>query len=244
MAVTRIHLLNIPIDVLPEEDIEKTVVELLEKDTPQHILFFSIWDVLKARRNAEYRAIAENAALCLPISKSLLRAARFLKLPIPIRRDPFNVVIRILSSIDAHYKSVYLLGGHPQHLADAEANVRTTFPHAQIVGRFNGFYHKNLERDILLSIVKAHPSVVIAGSGLPGGVRWIHRHRAQLPASIFIYNKDIIDIFAKRKKRISDAAFRKGHEFMPQLLKNPLKILYIFRYFWFLLVVLFYRIFR
>ncbi len=244
MAVTRIHLLTIPFDVLPEEDIEQTVLDLLSKDTPQHILFFTVWDLLKARRNAEFRAMAENAALCLPLSKSLLSAARFLKLPVPIRRDSFNMVIRILAAIDAHYKSVYLLGGHLQHLADAERNVRITFPNAQIVGRFHGYYHKSLEQDILLSITKAHPAVVIAGNGLPGGIRWIYRNRTQLPASIFVHCNDIIDIFAKRKRRISDSAFKRGHEFLPQLLKNPLKIFYLFRYINFLLTVLFYKLFR
>lgn len=244
MAITRINLLTIPIDILPDEDIEQTVMDMLNKDKPQHIVFITLWDLLKARRDAEFRGMLEQAALCLPLSKSLLKAAEFLKLPVPIRRASFDMIIRILNIIDLHYKSLYLLGGRAQNLLDAERNVHVTFQGIRIVGRFNGFYRKSKEPDILLSIVKAHPALLIAGNGIPGGIRWIYRNKAKLPASIFIHNNDIIDIFAKRKKRISDATFRRGHEFLPQLLRNPFKVFYIFRYALFLLIVLFYRLFR
>jgi len=244
MAITRIHLLTVPLDILPEEDIEPTILELLTKNEPQHIVFFTLWDLLKARRNTAFRTAAENAALCLPLSKSLITAARLLALPVPIRRNSFTMIIRILDIIDSHYKSLYLLGGSEMSLADAERNVHSTFPKLRIVGRFNGYYHKTFEPNIITSIVKAHPSLVIIGNGIPNGINWVEQNRNVLPGSIFIYNRDIIDIFAKRKKRISDSVFYKGYEFFPQLLKNPFKILYLFRYLWFYVTVLFYKLFR
>ena len=244
MAITRIHLLTIPLDVLPDEDIEQTVMELLTKNEPQHIIFLTVWDLLKARRDLEFRAMLEQAALCLPLSTSLLKAARFLGLPLPVRRDSFDMIIRVLNIIDAHYRSLYLLGGRAQNLLDGERNVHITFPGISIVGRFNGFYRKTMEPDILTSIVKAHPALLLAGNGIPGGPLWLYRNRTKLPASISIHDNDIIDIFAKRKRRISDSTFRKGHEFLPQLLRNPFKAFYIFRYALFWLIVLFYRLFR
>ena len=244
MAITRIKLLTIPIDILPDEDIEQTIMDMVDKGEPQHIVFITVWDLLKARRDTEFRTMLEQAALCLPLSKSLLKAAQFLKLPVPIRRDSFDMIIRILNIIDSHYKTLYILGGRAQNLLDAERNVHVTFPGIGIVGRFNGFYRKNMEPDIILSIVKAHPALLIAGNGIPGGARWIYRNKDKLPASIFIHNNDIIDIFAKRKKRVPDAVFRKGREFWPQLRRNPFKVFYVFRYALFLLIVLFYRLFR
>ncbi|MGP1593630.1 MAG: WecB/TagA/CpsF family glycosyltransferase [Treponema sp.] len=244
MAIIRSRLLTIPIDHLPEEDIEQTVLKLIAQDKPQHIVFLTLWDVLKARRNAEYREMIEQAALCLPLSKSILRALRFLKLPAPVRRDTFDVIIRILHVIDSHYKSLYLLGGYPQTVMEAEKNVRITFPKVHIVGRFGGYYHKHLEHDIITSIVKSHPSLIIVSHGMPGHIKWIHRNRKRLPNSIIMYSDTIIDIFAKRKKRISDTTFRKGHEFIPELLRNPFKIVYGFRYLLFVFLVLFYRLFR
>ncbi|MEL3906045.1 MAG: WecB/TagA/CpsF family glycosyltransferase [Treponema sp.] len=244
MAITRINLLTVPLDILPDEDIEQTVMGLLEKPGTQHIVFLTVWDLLKARRNTEFRAMIDQAALCLPLSKSLLRAARFLKLPVPVRRDSFDMIIRVLNVIDSHYKSLYLLGGRAQSLLEAERNVRITFPGISIVGRFNGFYRKTMEADIILSIVKAHPALLLIANGIPGDSLWVYRNREKLPAGIVIHNNDIIDIFSKRKKRISDSAFRKGCEIWPQILRNPFKIFSFFRYLLFLLIVVFYRLFR
>lgn len=69
MAITRIRLLTIPIDILPDEDIEQTIMDMAGKGEPQQIVFITIWDLLRARRDAEFRAMLEQAALCLPLSK-------------------------------------------------------------------------------------------------------------------------------------------------------------------------------
>ncbi|MEL3902076.1 MAG: WecB/TagA/CpsF family glycosyltransferase [Treponema phagedenis] len=244
MAVTRINFLTVPLDVLLEEEIETTVLSLLEKEEPQQIIFVSLWDVLKARRNYEFKQMLENAALCLPISKSLIRGARFLKLPVPVRRHPFNFIISILNVIDSHYKSLYLFGGRTESVIEAEKNVHVTFPGISIVGRFNGYYRKNMEKDIISAIIKSNPSLVIVGNGITGGNKWIYRNRAKLHGGIFIKDPDVIDIFSKQKKRISDKTFEGGREFLLQIVKNPFKIFYFFRYVWYNLLLLFYRFFR
>ena len=106
MAVKRINFLNVPLDVLHEEDMEETVMSLLNKEGPQQIIFMTLWDVLRARHNGEFRNMIEKAALCLPVSKSLIRGARFLKKDVPVRRQQFSVVIDFLNVIDSHYKTL------------------------------------------------------------------------------------------------------------------------------------------
>ena len=69
MAVKRINFLNVPLDVLHEEDMEETVMSLLNKEGPQQIIFMTLWDVLRARHNGEFRNMIEKAALCLPVFK-------------------------------------------------------------------------------------------------------------------------------------------------------------------------------
>ncbi len=51
MAVERIHLLKIPVDILPPEDMEHEILALLEKPGTKQIVFLSVWDLLKARKN-------------------------------------------------------------------------------------------------------------------------------------------------------------------------------------------------
>lgn len=244
MAIERIDFIKVPIDIVTPEDLESAILDLLSRDGPQHIMFLSLWDVLRARHRGEFRTMVMKAALVIPTSKSLIRGARFLKKKVPVRYQPFALCIGILGVLEKYYKSIYLLGAQQRSLLQAERNVRSTFPHLRIVGRFAGYFHKSMERNILTAIVKAHPSLVIVSDGIPSGQRWIHRNRSKLHNGIFIWNSDVIDIFSDRKRRVSEKTFARGLEYLPQILKNPLRIFRIFQYLLYNVILLFYRLFR
>ncbi len=244
MLAERIDFMGVPLDILREEDIEDTVMDLLSRDKPQQVIFMTVWDVLKARRNNEFRKMVLNAGLCLPVSKSLVSGARFLKKTVPVRRQPFSVIISFLNVIDSHYKSLYLFGGRQESLLKAERNVRSTYPGIKLVGRFAGFYHKSMEPHIISAIAKAEPSIIIVSRGIPGGRKWVYRNREEFTSGIFIRDASLIDIFSKFKKRPSEALFNRGLDYVFSVFKNPLRILNIFRFFWFKLLLLFYRLFR
>jgi len=244
LAIERIDFLNVPIDIVAPEEIEQVVLDLLSREGPQHIMIVSLWDVLRARHRGEFRAMLLKAALVIPTSKSIIRGAKFLKKRIPVRYQPFSFIIGTLGVLEKYYKSIYLFGSQQRSLIKAERNVRSTFPHLSIVGRFAGNYHKSMERNILTAIVKAHPSMVIIAEGTPSGQKWIHRNRSKLHNGLFIWNADVIDIFSERKRRVSEKTFEKGLEYFPQILKNPLRIFRLFQYLWYNVLLLFYRLFR
>lgn len=244
MSVERIDLLGVPIDVLKDEDIEETVMNLLKKEGSQQIVFLSLWDFLKARRNNEFRNLVLNACLVLPTSKSLISAAKFLEKSIPIRRRPFDVIIALLNVLEAHFMSVYLLGGRKEILEIAERNVKSTFPSLKLVGRFTGFYPKMLERNIVTAISKAEPELTIVSDGIKGGAMWLNKTRSTFKSGLFIYDKNILDIFAKSKKAVSEKVFNSGMEYVLSAFANPLRFLNFFRYLWFKILVLRTKIFK
>lgn len=244
MAIERIELLKVPLDIVSPEDLEAVILDLLSRDGPQQIMLVSLWDVLRARRRGEFRNMLLKAALVIPTSKSLIRGARFLKKKTPVRHQPFSLIISTLAVLEKYYKSLYLLGAQHRSLIQAERNVKSTFRNLSIVGRFAGYYHKSMERNILTAITKAHPSLVLVAEGIPGGRRWIHRNRSKLHNGIFIWNPEVIDIFSERKRRVSEKVFARGWEYFPLVLKNPLRILRIFQYLWYNVLLLFYRLFR
>jgi N-acetylglucosaminyldiphosphoundecaprenol N-acetyl-beta-D-mannosaminyltransferase len=244
LAIERIDFLNVPLDIVMPEDIEPVILDILSREGPQHIMLLSLWDVLRARHRGEFRSMVLKASLVIPTSKSLLRGTRFLKKKVPVRYQPFTLVIGILGVLEKYYKSLYLFGAQQRSLLQAERNVRSTFPHLSVVGRFAGYYHKSMERNILTAIVKAHPSLVIVADGIPAGQKWIHRNRSKLHNGLFVWNSDVIDIFSERKRRISERTFDRGLEYFPLLLKNPLRIFRIFQYLWYNALLLFYRLFR
>jgi len=244
VAVERITLLKVPLDIISPEDIEPTILDLLSRQGPQHIMLVSLWDVLRARRRGEFQSMVASAALVIPTSKSLVRGARFLKKTPPIRYQPFTVIIGILGVLEKYYKSLYMLGAQHRSLLQAERNVHSTFPKLSIVGRFAGYYHKSLERNILTAIGKAQPSLVLIGDGVPGGQKWVHRNRAKLPSGLIIWNSSVIDVFSERKRRVSERTFERGLEYLPQVARNPLRIFRFFQYLWYNVLLVFYRLFR
>lgn len=244
MSIQRINLLGVPVDICNPENLENEILEIIAKPGTKQIIFLSVWDLLKARRKNDFAECVKNASLVIPISKSILRAARFLKKPIPVRYNPFTAVIQILSIIENHYKSLYLLGSHNKTLFKAEKNLHDTFPNIKIVGRCVGYYPKNMEDNIVEAIFKAQPTLVLISDGIKEKNCWAYRRRNRFSSSIFIYYKDAFGIFSERIKRINEKTFDKGHEIFVDILHNPFKIFLIFPFLCFIITSVWYKLFK
>lgn len=244
MAHTRINFLSVPVDIIPEQNLAQKITEISQNMTSSQICFVTIWDILKARMNQDYMSCLKNAALVIPISKSIISGASFLKLKVPVRYNPFKAVISIMNALDKNYRSLYMLGGRRDSLMAAEKNVRATFSGLRIVGRYVGYYPKTSEADLVEAIYKASPSLTLLSDGVSGGDMWYYRRRKKFVTGIFLYYKDCFGIFSKRKRRVSEDLFNKGLELLPEIIRNPFKIFLIFPYLWYLIVLLWYKIFK
>lgn len=244
MAIERISVIGIPVDVCTPDNMETEILEILAKPGTKQIVFLSIWDLLKARHNADLGECLKSADLILPISKSILKGARFLKKSVPVRYNPFNAIIQILTIMENHYKTLYLLGSHKKTLMTAERNVRKTFPSLHIVGRYVGYYPKSVENDVVNSLFKSQPSLVLLSDGIKDKNCWAYKRRNRFSSSIFLYYKDIFGIFSERVNRVSEKTFDKGHEIFVELAHNPFKVFLLFPYIWYILVLVWYKLFR
>ena len=244
MSIQRINLIGVPVDICRPEEMENEILELLAKPGTKQIIFLSIWDLLKARRRGDFSECVKNADLILPVSKSILKGAKFLKKDVPVRYNQFKAIIQILSILDSHYKTLYMLGSHRNTLQKAEANVRATFPGLRIVGRYVGYYSKQVEPDIVQAVFKAQPSLVLLSDGIKEKNCWPYRRRNQFSSSIFLYYTDTFGIFSERIKRIKEKTFDKGNEIFVEILHNPFKIFLIFPYISYLFILLWTKLFK
>jgi N-acetylglucosaminyldiphosphoundecaprenol N-acetyl-beta-D-mannosaminyltransferase len=252
MAHTRINFLSVPVDIIPEQNLAQEIMEISQKDGSTQICFVTIWDILKARMNQDYMNCLKNSSLVIPISKSILKGASFLKLEVPTRYNPFKAVISIMNALDKNYRTLYMLGSRRESLMAAERNVRATFSGLRIVGRYVGYYPKTSEADIVEAIFKAAPTLTLLSDGVSGADMWYYRRRKKFTLGknekdcprIFLYYKDCFGIFSKRKRRVSEDLFNKGLELLPEIVRNPFKIFLIFPYIWYLIVLLWYKIFK
>ena len=242
--MTRIELLGVPIDVCRPENLEEEIMKILEKPGTKQIVFLTIWDLLKARnKKKDFGDCLRNADLVLPVSKSILKGARFLKLEVPVRYNPFNAVIQILNVLDRHYKSLYLLGARKKTVQKAEHNVHDTFRNLRIVGRYVGYFPKNAEENVVQAIFKASPSLVIVSEGIKEKNLWSYHRRDKFSSSVFLYYKDCLGIFAGRIRRVSEKTFDAGKEIWSEIGHNPSRIFLILPYVRYKILLIWARLF-
>jgi len=245
-------LLKVPIDIVSPEELPEVISRILppvedHDDQPgrvRNIVLLSLWDLLRARRSGEYRNYVLNAALVIPISKSLVSGAKFLTGKKVVRYMPFNFVINLLSLLERCEYPLYLLGGDSRVLKKAEKNIRSTFPRIRIVGRRDGAIRKQEEPAVMEAIRKASPSLLLAGKGIRGEELWIARNTGRLNLGLRLWCSDLFDVFAEKRRRPSDAVFDRGLESIGFCFRNPFKFFRIFPYFRYMLLLLVYKIFK
>lgn len=238
----RVEFLRVPIDILSMDDLEESVKEMLNSKEFHQIVLLSLKDLLKARRNMEFLYCLKRASLVLPTSASLVRGARFLRRGALNRFMPFDFTIKLLGILEKHKQSLYLIGHKKEALVKAENNLRASFPGLRFVGRFNGYYPKQNQKDILTAIKKASPSLLLAGNGLPKKNLWIYNNRNSFNPGIFLWAGDCFDVFSGRKNRPSRALWEKGVDFMPELVRHPWRAVHVFVRLYYWLILLIYRI--
>lgn len=242
--VERTDVLRIPLHSMADTDIPEVVNALLAENGVSQIILLRWWDLMRTRADRELRRCARDAALSLPVSKSVVAGARFLRHAHPPRHLPFDLVIRLLGALEDNQRSVYILGGTPLSLRVAEQNLRETFPGLRFVGRYTGYFNRAVESDIITAIRKASPDFILLGGGVAAGDKWISRHRDEIGSCIALCSPETFDIFAERRQRTSRAAFRRGLDFLPQFMRRPWRILRLPVFLWYLVLLLVFKVFR
>jgi N-acetylglucosaminyldiphosphoundecaprenol N-acetyl-beta-D-mannosaminyltransferase len=239
----RVNLLKVPIDIIAPDQLGPVVYDLLATGKEHNIVLLSLWDLLRARRNSEYRSYVLRASLVIPISKSIISGIKFLSGQKAIRYMPFDFVVNLLMVLENREYSCYLLGGKKTVLLKTEKNIRQTFPKLRIVGRFTGSFKRQEESTLIQAIRKASPSLLLVGKGVRNGERWIARHNLSLGNGMRLWCSDLFDVFAERKKHPSPAVFESGLEWVGYCFHSPLKFFRIFPYIQYKLLLLVYKLF-
>jgi len=242
--IKRVKIVNVPVDVVHEDELEETIKAMLADGDRHQIVLLTLADLLKARHNAEMKRTIKEASLVVPVSKGILRGARFLHREPPVRYMPFEFVIRLLGILEKYKKSVYLLGSRPEDLQISASNLRASFPSLSIVGRCAGYYPKNMEKNIILAIRKAGPSLVLAGYGLPARDTWVANNKRNLSAGIYLWCGDCFDIFSGRRNKPSRAAWENGTESLPSLVSHPWRVYRGLSYLYYAILLVVHRLRR
>jgi N-acetylglucosaminyldiphosphoundecaprenol N-acetyl-beta-D-mannosaminyltransferase len=243
-GIKRTHLLKVPLDIVPESEIGRIALEFAASVGQKTIVFLTFRGLMKANRDPELLSHLKSARLIVPVSKSLEFGCRFLGLPSPVRHHPFDFTIKLLGALEEKRHTIYLLGENLNGLQTVAATMRATFPGLNLVGRHTGFYTRESEGPILTAIQKATPTVLFLGPGVLGREKWIFRKGKGLPFRISLFSEDAYSIMAQHKKRPTRPSFRKGTHELSRAIVNPFRMMRVFNYLWYGLLLLVYRLKR
>lgn len=238
----RIFILNVPVDVVPEESLEDVISDLLIDKGRHQIIFLTLRGLLKARGNSQFADTVRKASLIIPVSKRIISGAKFLGKHIPVRYMPFDFSIKLLGILEKHNHSLYLAGSKPVELQITSTNLRDSFPGLSIVGRYAGFYKREVEEDMVLAIKKASPSLLFVGNGIPGRSNWLSKNIKNFNPGMFLWCGNCFDIFSGKKQKISKKSWESGNYAFWEFIRKPWKIIMIFPHMYYLLLLLIHRI--
>ncbi len=244
LKVKRIKVLDVPVDAVDPDMAGKAIEELLGNSQANQIVFLSLRGLLRARHDTELMRCLREAALIVPTSLPIVQGAGFLGTGKLSLFNPFEFIIRILSVIEKCKGSVYLLGTRKSLLETAEVNLLGSFHGIRVVGRFYGFFPRAVEGDIVTAIKKSSPSLLLVGTGVPGRERWLLRHKKELNPGLSLWADNCFEVFAGTEKQVSRKLHSLGLGMLSGIGRKPWRVALIFPYFWYLILLLGYKIFR
>jgi N-acetylglucosaminyldiphosphoundecaprenol N-acetyl-beta-D-mannosaminyltransferase len=242
IQIKRRRFLGIPVDIADPDSAYKTIEGFLKDGEKHQIILLTIDKILKARVDPEYNKCVREASLILPVSSGIIRGARFHNKGELFRYNPYEFIIKLFMILEKNERTIYLLGSRKEDLMEAEKNLKVSFPDLKIIGRFAGFFNKEMEKKIVLTIKKSSPALLAVGKGVPGKEKWIHRKKEDFNPGIYVWIDNYIEIFSGSEKNISKPLFRLGLESMSGFFKKPWKIFRIFSFLYFKFLVLMYKI--
>ena len=182
--------------------------------------------------------------MVIPTSPLLTFGARILRgKKVPYYFD-FDFIIRVLSSVEGHGKSIYLLGMDMENIQEIERNIKSTFPDLMIVGRYSGYFSESQEQTIVTAIRKAGPALLFAGTGIPNKEIWLYRVKHKIKPSIMIWSGMAMDILAAKTQRPPKKGMNRLLHSTRQFITKPWRIYRFFIFLFYVLALLFWKITR
>lgn len=216
-------IMGIPVPKLTMSETITLLHDVIEEKRNDlfHVVTFNPEIAMSCQRDAELRAIVEEAGLLTADGIGIVMVSRLKGNPLPERVTGCDLLFELLEAGNRQGWSFYLLGADEATSARAVDVIQAKYPRISVVGRHHGFFDSTEDDRIAAEIGALRPDVLVVALGAPKAERWIHAHKSQLNASIAIGVGGSLDIVAGKVKR-APLFWRRIHaEWLYRLLGQP-----------------------
>ncbi len=218
---TSIRILGIRVDALTYAELLDRIAAFIAAGGPHQIATLNPEFVMEARRNAAFRAVLEQADLCLADGVGLLWAARRQGQTLPERVTGSDALPLIAERAARDGWRLYLLGAAPGVAEQTSQLLQARYPGVQIVGTYAGAPADADAPEIIARVRAARPDVLFVAYGAPGQDLWIARHRASLAVPVMMGVGGAYDHLTGIRKRAPASVQRLNLEWLFRLVTQP-----------------------
>lgn len=193
--------------------------------------------------NKEFRKAVDRADLVIADGIGIIKASHFFGRGIKNHIPGIDFMHKLLGLAYENKLSVFLLGGTWDVVNKAYENMRKWFNHARFLGKYTGYFEPSEEEKIIRGINKVSPDILFVAMGSPRQELWIGRNREKLDCRVMIGVGGSFNVIAGKVKRAPDKWRKKGLEWLYRSLTSPKKFMNIFRVIFFLVFMVYFRIF-
>lgn len=224
----RIRLMNVPFDVVTMTQALDRIGSMVASRQPHYLATANVDFLVQARKDKELRRILENAHLVVCDGTPLVWLSRLLRRPLPERVAGSDMAPQLLAKAEREGLRIFFLGGEPEVLSKAVANVEARHPSLQIAGAYSPPFAPLDRMDhegICQRVREARPDLLLVSFGCPKQEKWIARHYEALGVPVSVGVGATIDFLAGAVKRAPRWMQVAGLEWTFRLMQEPRRLL-------------------
>jgi N-acetylglucosaminyldiphosphoundecaprenol N-acetyl-beta-D-mannosaminyltransferase len=219
--MSAVRVLGVEVDALDSATALARIEALCAASARAHVVTVNPELVMLARRDADYRAVLNGAALRLADGVGLLWAARVLGQRLPERVTGVDTFQRLAMRCAAAGRRIFLLGGMPGVAEAAARRLQERAPGLRVAGVYSGSPDPAEEAEIVGRVRDAAPDILFVAFGSPAQELWIARTLERLGVPVAMGVGGAFDFVAGRVPRAPRWVQRLGLEWLFRLACQP-----------------------
>jgi N-acetylglucosaminyldiphosphoundecaprenol N-acetyl-beta-D-mannosaminyltransferase len=216
-----VRILGVWVDDVTYEELLARLDDFVATEGAHQVTTVNPEFVMAARRDPNFRAILNAAALCLPDGVGLLWAGRILGRPLRQRVTGSDGVWNIAGLAAQRGYRLFLLGAAPGVAAEAAHRLCARYPGLIVAGTYAGSPAVEEEDAIVERVRSARADILLVAYGHPRQEKWLARNLARSGAAVGIGVGGAFDFVAGTAVRAPRWMQRLGLEWLYRLWREP-----------------------
>lgn len=227
-AFRTVNLRNIKLHAVTEAQTIAHILQSLDRGAGGVVITPNLDILRQCQHDMRFRALVQEADLCVADGRPLIWASRLQGTPLPERVAGSDLISSLSAAAAGAGRSIFLLGGAPGVAEGAAAVLTQRNPALKVVGCYSppfGFErHEEEVRSIGRIVAQARPDIVFAALGSPKQEFLIDQIRHAAPRAWWLGVGASFDFLTGQVRRAPRWMQRSGLEWLHRLFQQPRRL--------------------